>query len=312
MLLAGDAAHQMPPFAGQGMCSGIRDAVTLDWHLDLVLKGQAHEQTLDAYTSERRGHLQHAIALSVELGKVICIADEAEAAARDEVLLGVAADPSTPPGEPPPPNLGPGIHDGAGAAGSLFPQGRMNGQLVEDTFEAGFALYVLAPELVEEDDRRRRSPGSAAASYPSARPTSASTTTGSPRKTARPRSCGRTSTCSERPRTARGRARSWAGSNTHWQTRIESRRDSQREHHQTRFPPLQPQDDAPAGDGRLVRDRGRLRGHLQGRDRRLADQRRGQPPHRAAGASRASSTTRTRKRTRAFTTARSSTAASRS
>jgi 2-polyprenyl-6-methoxyphenol hydroxylase-like FAD-dependent oxidoreductase len=151
MLLAGDAAHQMPPFAGQGLCSGIRDAVALDWHLDLVLRQTAPEETLDAYTSERRGQLQHAIAVSVELGKVICIADEAEAAARDEVLLSAAADPSAPPVEPPAPNLGPGIHDGEGAAGSLFPQGRVAGTLVEDTFGPGFALYVLGSELLDEE-----------------------------------------------------------------------------------------------------------------------------------------------------------------
>ena len=156
LLLAGDAAHQMPPFAGQGMCSGIRDAVALDWHLDLVLRGQAGEQSLDAYTSERRGHLQHAIALSVELGKVICIADESEAAARDQVLLGVAADPSSPPVEPPPANLGPGVHDGPdGAGGTLFPQGRVAGALVENTFDPGFALYALAPanplDLLDEE-----------------------------------------------------------------------------------------------------------------------------------------------------------------
>jgi 2-polyprenyl-6-methoxyphenol hydroxylase-like FAD-dependent oxidoreductase len=145
LLLAGDAAHQMPPFAGQGMCSGIRDAVTLDWHLDLVLRGEADEQTLDAYTSERRGHLQHAIGISVELGKVICIAEEAEAAARDEMMLSVAADPSIPPAELPPPNLGPGIHDPDEPAGSLFPQGRAGGELVEDGLEPGFALYALEP-----------------------------------------------------------------------------------------------------------------------------------------------------------------------
>ena len=151
MLLAGDAAHLMPPFAGQGLCSGIRDALTLSWHLDLVLKGLADESTLDAYTSERSGHLQHAIAMSVELGKVICISDEAEARARDEVLLSVAADPSAPPVEPPLPNLGPGIHEGAEgaagqeAAGSLFPQGRTadGARLLEDTLSPGFVLYAL-------------------------------------------------------------------------------------------------------------------------------------------------------------------------
>ena len=150
LLLAGDAAHQMPPFAGQGMCSGMRDAFTLAWHLDLVLKGLADESTLDAYTSERCGHLQHAIAVSVELGKVICISDEAEAAARDEVLLAVAADPTTPPIEPPAPKLGPGIHDGVGrgAAGELFPQARVHvdggEQLLEDTTDRpSFMLYAL-------------------------------------------------------------------------------------------------------------------------------------------------------------------------
>ena len=153
MLLAGDAAHLMPPFAGQGMCSGIRDAFTLAWHLHLVLRGRAEESTLDAYTSERRGHLQHAIAVSVELGKVICVTDAAEAAARDEVLLAVAANSTTPPIEPPPSNLGPGIHEGpasggeSNAAGSLFPQAEVSVEgrvcLLEDALDGGFVLYAL-------------------------------------------------------------------------------------------------------------------------------------------------------------------------
>jgi len=159
LLLAGDAAHQMPPFAGQGLCSGIRDAATLAWHIDLVLRGQATEATLDAYTSERRGHLQHAIAMSVELGKVICITDSAEASARDEVLLSVAADPGAPPAEPPAPELGPGLHDGEPPAGSLFPQGRARDEgspLMEDTFGGGFALYAQEAnptDLLDEDAR---------------------------------------------------------------------------------------------------------------------------------------------------------------
>ncbi len=163
LLLAGDAAHQMPPFAGQGMCSGIRDALTLAWHLDLVLAGVAAETTLDAYTSERCGHLQSAIATSVELGKVICIADEAQASARDEAMLTAATDPDAPPLELPVPALGRGLHDGgvsgsepllAGpeAAGTLFPQGRIphagSERLLEDTLPFGFALYALGVDPV--------------------------------------------------------------------------------------------------------------------------------------------------------------------
>jgi 2-polyprenyl-6-methoxyphenol hydroxylase-like FAD-dependent oxidoreductase len=149
MLIAGDAAHLMPPFAGQGMCSGIRDAFTLSWQLDLVLRGVAGDSLLDAYTSERRAHLQHAIALSVELGKVICITDEAHAAARDEVLLAAAAAANVHAIAPPSPLLGPGVREepASDGAGSLFPQARVQigarTCLLEDALPRGFHLYVL-------------------------------------------------------------------------------------------------------------------------------------------------------------------------
>jgi len=56
-ILAGDSAHQMPPFAGQGMCSGIRDAHNLAFKLDLVLNKKASEEILDTYQSERKPHV---------------------------------------------------------------------------------------------------------------------------------------------------------------------------------------------------------------------------------------------------------------
>jgi flavoprotein hydroxylase len=87
LLLAGDSAHLMPPFAAQGMCSGFRDAANLAWKLDLVLGGRASDTLLDSYTVERRRHVQHAITMSVNLGRVICQDDPAAAAERDASML---------------------------------------------------------------------------------------------------------------------------------------------------------------------------------------------------------------------------------
>ena len=92
-LLAGDAAHQMPPFMGQGLNSGLRDAATLAWRLDLIFKG-AHESLLDSYTSERLPHVQNIVEQAVDLGRMICTLDPEKAAARDELLRQAQKDPS--------------------------------------------------------------------------------------------------------------------------------------------------------------------------------------------------------------------------
>jgi flavoprotein hydroxylase len=87
VLVAGDAAHQMPPFAGQGMCSGLRDTANLSWKLDLVLSGLAHQALLDTYTTERSQGLQHSIQQSMFLGGIICESDPAAAAERDARMI---------------------------------------------------------------------------------------------------------------------------------------------------------------------------------------------------------------------------------
>ena len=71
LLLAGDAAHQMPPFMGQGMCSGIRDAANLAWKLRAVLRDGAPEGLLDSYEAERRPHVERCIELSIEAGRLL-------------------------------------------------------------------------------------------------------------------------------------------------------------------------------------------------------------------------------------------------
>ncbi|WP_375475427.1 bifunctional 3-(3-hydroxy-phenyl)propionate/3-hydroxycinnamic acid hydroxylase [uncultured Jatrophihabitans sp.] len=131
VMIAGDAAHLMPPFAGQGMCSGIRDAANLAWKLDLVLTDRARDVLLDTYSSERAAHVRHAIGMSVELGNVICLTDPGEVAARDEIMLKAEGRPEVALPAVPPPVLGPGVsHTDAGGhpvapAGELSPQARV-------------------------------------------------------------------------------------------------------------------------------------------------------------------------------------------
>ncbi|WP_162291017.1 bifunctional 3-(3-hydroxy-phenyl)propionate/3-hydroxycinnamic acid hydroxylase [Erythrobacter colymbi] len=123
VLLAGDAAHQTPPFAGQGMCSGLRDAANLAWKLAAVCRGEAGEALLDSYQPERAPHLRATIDMACLMGRMVCTTSRIGAWMRD-AKLGLAKAlgklPSGPPAYPP---LGGGvILRGAPGAGSYFPQ----------------------------------------------------------------------------------------------------------------------------------------------------------------------------------------------
>jgi 3-(3-hydroxy-phenyl)propionate hydroxylase len=91
IFLAGDAAHQTPPFYGQGMCHGIRDVANLVWKLEHVLRNPNLFGLLDTYATERHPHVKSIIDASVENGRYICILDPDEARARDERLRARAA-----------------------------------------------------------------------------------------------------------------------------------------------------------------------------------------------------------------------------
>ena len=86
-MIGGDAAHLMPPFAGEGMCAGVRDAVAMAWRLNGILEGKFGLGILDSYSSERIEHAKHYINFSQELGQIICIADAAVAAERDARMI---------------------------------------------------------------------------------------------------------------------------------------------------------------------------------------------------------------------------------
>jgi 3-(3-hydroxy-phenyl)propionate hydroxylase len=88
IFLAGDAAHQTPPFMAQGLCSGIRDAANLGWKLIAVLQGRAPEALLDSYETERKPHFRELVATAKALGEIIGELDEAAARRRDEAMSG--------------------------------------------------------------------------------------------------------------------------------------------------------------------------------------------------------------------------------
>jgi len=91
VFLAGDAAHMQPPFLGQGMCQGIRDAANLTWKLAAVLtgevRGDAANALLDSYGHERKAHVHTLTNRIKRVGEVICERDAVKARARDAKLL---------------------------------------------------------------------------------------------------------------------------------------------------------------------------------------------------------------------------------
>jgi len=141
LLIGGDAAHQTPPFLGQGMCAGIRDAANLAWKLARVAAGRSGEALLDTYQSEREPHARAFIAEAVRLGGILQTTDPAVAAARDrrfretgrEEMVNLS------------PRLGSGAHAGPPPAGEIFPQPLLADGRRLDAAIGGYRFAVLAP-----------------------------------------------------------------------------------------------------------------------------------------------------------------------
>jgi 2-polyprenyl-6-methoxyphenol hydroxylase-like FAD-dependent oxidoreductase len=87
VVLAGDAAHQMPPFMGQGFNSGIRDAANLAWRLALLVDGEGRDSLLDDYAAERCTQVAQIVEQTVLIGQVFCMTDPEECAQRDAGLM---------------------------------------------------------------------------------------------------------------------------------------------------------------------------------------------------------------------------------
>lgn len=152
MFLAGDACHQTPPFMGQGMCAGIRDAANLAWRLALVMRAGAHDALLDGYEAERKPHVEALVGFARKAGEVIGELDLAAARARDALLRGQLER-----GEAETirqryiPNLTGGVIDAASGpvAGTLFVQPRVGegeGALLDDVVAPQFLLATASEE----------------------------------------------------------------------------------------------------------------------------------------------------------------------
>ena len=125
VFVAGDSAHQQPPFLGQGMCQGVRDVANLTWKLAAVLRGEADDTLLDTYGTERGGHVSELTTRIKHIGLAIGERDPARARARDARLLAECGGTVKPtPRQDVQPPLGPGLISPAlhGANGTLFPQ----------------------------------------------------------------------------------------------------------------------------------------------------------------------------------------------
>jgi 2-polyprenyl-6-methoxyphenol hydroxylase-like FAD-dependent oxidoreductase len=86
VFLAGDSAHQMPPFLAQGMCSGFRDAHNIAWKLDLVLHGLAAPALLETYEAERAPNARATIIESMKVGQNVNERDPEKVRIRNDQL----------------------------------------------------------------------------------------------------------------------------------------------------------------------------------------------------------------------------------
>jgi hypothetical protein len=149
--LAGDSAHQMPPFLAQGLCSGFRDAHNLAWKLSLALKGQADDRFLDTYEAERGPSARATIVESMRVGLHVNERDPEKVKVRDDQLRAMQAAKANQALEAKliafrVPGFEKGlVARGTPGAGDAFPQAKLRGEregLFDDIAGRGFMIVA--------------------------------------------------------------------------------------------------------------------------------------------------------------------------
>lgn len=144
VFLAGDAAHQTPPFFGQGMCHGMRDVANLAWKMEAIVREGAEASILDTYQRERDPHVRGIIGEAVAAGRYICELDVTRAATRDATIRAEARGRSNETAA----DLIPPIEQGilaqhTPAAGERFVQPVLDdGRKLDDLTSGGWRLFV--------------------------------------------------------------------------------------------------------------------------------------------------------------------------
>lgn len=146
LLIAGDAAHLTPPFMGQGMCAGVRDASNLGWKLALCARGKAGQSLLDSYQEERGPHVLEYITTAIRLGGLINSLDRNSALSMANQSSSKVAQMRSIAPELGPSNLG-GLSQGKSLhKGCLFAQPKLStGQLMDDLIGYKPVLITRSP-----------------------------------------------------------------------------------------------------------------------------------------------------------------------
>jgi 3-(3-hydroxy-phenyl)propionate hydroxylase len=162
LFLLGDAAHLTPPFIGQGMCAGIRDAANLAWKLALVVRGDADDRLLDTYETERRPYARRVVQIAIALGWLMTGGTSRTAPIRRAALRLATRLPgaenravST---------LWPAFREGPlvhprrrdRIVGRQCPQPRVGGALLDDLLGKGFAIVYRGPNRIAAYDPQTR------------------------------------------------------------------------------------------------------------------------------------------------------------
>lgn len=136
IFIAGDAAHQTPPFLGQGMNAGMRDVINLSWKFPLVISGKAGDKLLDTYHEERDAHAHDLVDWAVSIGKLMEHLAEVEKADRDG-----RSKPETPPD----------LQSSGYGQGREQPPIRNGAILLQQVSDTGSTGYLFSQPLVSNE-----------------------------------------------------------------------------------------------------------------------------------------------------------------